>query len=78
MKLQKPYNFPIEYASYMSIHKILAGRPIDIEDVRSIIIKNSNSNPEYTRKWLREFDLSMESGIFTTVLDDLLKEVDHR
>jgi len=60
------------------IHKIFAGRPRDIEDVRSIIIKNPNLDREYTRNWLREFDLSMESGIFTIRFDDLLKEVGHQ
>jgi predicted nucleotidyltransferase len=60
------------------VHKIFAGRPRDLEDVRSIIIKNPDLNREYTNKWLREFELSMESGGFTTQFDDLLKEVGYR
>jgi hypothetical protein len=56
------------------VHKIFAGRPRDIEDVRSIIIKNPDLDCGYTRKWLREFDLSMESSDFARQFDDLLKE----
>ncbi len=56
------------------IHKIFAGRPRDIEDVRSIILKNPDFDREYTRKWLREFDRSMESDGFTRQLVDLLQE----
>ncbi|MHC1730143.1 MAG: nucleotidyl transferase AbiEii/AbiGii toxin family protein [Syntrophobacteraceae bacterium] len=56
------------------IHKIFAARPRDIEDVRSIILKNPDFDREYTRKWLREFDRSMESVVFTRQLEDLLKE----
>ncbi|MFZ0928041.1 MAG: nucleotidyl transferase AbiEii/AbiGii toxin family protein [Syntrophobacteraceae bacterium] len=58
------------------IHKVFAGRPRDIEDVRSIILKNPDFDREYTRKWLREFDRSIESGGFTRQLEDLLKEAD--
>jgi len=56
------------------IHKIFAGRPRDLEDVRSIILKNPDFDREYTRKWLNEFDRSMETGNFTRLLEDLLKE----
>jgi len=42
------------------IHKIFAGRPLDIEDVKSIVIKNSNLDLEYIRNWLKEFELAVE------------------
>jgi predicted nucleotidyltransferase len=57
------------------IHKIFAGRPRDLEDVRSIILKNPDFDREYTRKWLEEFDRSTESGGFSRLLTDLLREV---
>ena len=57
------------------IHKIFAGRPRDIEDVRSIILKNFDLDREYTMKWLKEFDRSMNSDGFTKLLMDLLKDV---
>ena len=38
------------------IHKIFAGRPRDIEDVKSILAKNPKVNNSYIRKWLKEFN----------------------
>jgi predicted nucleotidyltransferase len=42
------------------IHKIFAGRPLDIEDVKSIVIKNKDLDLGYVRAWLKEFDSSAE------------------
>ena len=56
------------------IHKIFAGRPRDLEDVRSIIIKNPDFDREYTRKWLKEFDRSVETDSFSKIFEDMLKE----
>ena len=44
----------------MIIHKIFAGRPRDLEDVRSILIKNPDLDIMYVKKWLREFEKSPE------------------
>jgi hypothetical protein len=41
------------------IHKILAGRPRDLEDVRSILLKNQAVDLDYVHHWLREFDRSL-------------------
>jgi predicted nucleotidyltransferase len=41
------------------IHKIVAGRPRDIEDVTSILLKNPDYDRAYIDKWLREFDASL-------------------
>jgi predicted nucleotidyltransferase len=41
------------------IHKILAGRPRDLEDVRSILLKNRALDLDYVHQWLREFDRSL-------------------
>jgi predicted nucleotidyltransferase len=38
------------------IHKLLAGRPRDLEDVRSILLKNRAFDLEYVQRWLHEFD----------------------
>ncbi len=38
------------------IHKIIAGRPRDLEDVKTILLKNPNYNPKYIYKWLKKFD----------------------
>lgn len=55
------------------IHKIFAGRPRDLEDAKSVIIKNPGMDLDYIRKWLREFDRSSEEkkdflGIFEEII----------
>lgn len=47
------------------IHKIIAGRPRDIEDVKSIILKNPSYDSRYITSWLTEFD----KGLDTRYLD---------
>lgn len=41
------------------IHKVVAGRPRDLEDVRNILLKNQLIDANYVRQWLKEFDLSL-------------------
>lgn len=41
------------------IHKIVAGRPRDIEDVRTMLLKNPDFDGAYIERWLSEFDASM-------------------
>jgi len=41
------------------VHKVLAGRPRDLEDVRSMLLKNRTFDLEYVTRWLREFDRSL-------------------
>jgi predicted nucleotidyltransferase len=38
------------------IQKIVSGRPRDIEDVRSILLKNRAADGDYVRRWLTEFE----------------------
>ena len=38
------------------ILKMVAGRPRDLEDVRSILVKNPELGQGYIREWLAEFD----------------------
>lgn len=38
------------------IHKVLAARPRDLEDLRSVLLKNRAFDLEYVHRWLREFD----------------------
>jgi predicted nucleotidyltransferase len=47
------------------IHKIFAGRPRDLEDVRIILLKNPDMNINYIKDWLREFDKASEGKAFT-------------
>lgn len=41
------------------IHKMIAGRPRDIEDVKAILLKNPDFDTRYIEKWLVEFDRSL-------------------
>jgi predicted nucleotidyltransferase len=41
------------------IHKVLAGRPRDLEDLRIVLLKNRTFDLEYVHRWLREFDRSL-------------------
>jgi len=56
------------------VHKIIAGRPRDLEDVRSILIKNPGLDLEDVRKWLTEFDASL-SGAYGQTLEQMLEEL---
>lgn len=53
------------------IHKIFAHRPRDLEDARSIVLRNPNLDREYIRSWLREFDASFMEGGFEKIFRDL-------
>jgi len=37
------------------IHKLVSGRPRDLEDVRNVILKNKGMDEKYIRQWLKEF-----------------------
>jgi len=41
------------------IHKIIAERARDLEDVKSILLKNPDFDAKYIRHWLGEFDTSL-------------------
>jgi hypothetical protein len=56
------------------IHKIFAGRPRDIEDVRSVILKNPEIDTQYIRSRLKEFDSSSEKKEFLNAFEDVLKD----
>lgn len=55
------------------IHKIFAGRARDIEDVRTIILKNPGIDVQYIRNWLKEFDASSDKKEFLNTLDEILR-----
>ena len=37
------------------VHKVFAGRPRDMEDVKAVMLKNDDLDLGYIRHWLREF-----------------------
>ncbi len=55
------------------IHKIFAGRPRDIEDVKTIILKNPEIDIKYIKKWLRKFDAFSDKKEFLKTFEEILK-----
>jgi hypothetical protein len=55
------------------IHKMVSGRPRDLEDVRSVILKNKGMDEKYIRKWLKEFAALLELPLVAR-FNALLKE----
>ena len=47
------------------IHKLVAGRPRDIEDVRSILLKNPGLDSAYVRHWLGEFETAGQESLLS-------------
>jgi len=56
------------------IHKIIAGRPGDIEDVKSILLKNPGYDSGYIEKWLKDFEDSVGQS-FLAIYKGVLQEI---
>lgn len=41
------------------VHKVIAGRPRDLEDVKSMLVKNPAADVTYVRTWLQDFAASL-------------------
>ena len=54
------------------IHKLVAGRPRDLEDARIILAKNPDFDRVYTELWLRRFDQTLSRDI-SSILRRLLQ-----
>jgi len=66
----------VQYASLegLVIHKVIAGRARDIEDLKSILLKNPNYDAEYITQWLSEFDNALNERYlktFTTIVEEI-------
>ncbi len=70
-------DYPVRFASCedIIIHKMVAGRAIDEEDVKSILAKNENAvDLEYVNKWLSEFGRIQEHEGILEKFGSLLKK----
>ncbi len=56
------------------IHKIFAGRARDLEDVKSVLLKNPKYDLVYIEKWLKKFDKSLGEK-FLKVFKKIEKEL---
>jgi len=61
-------NVAVKFAALedVVIHKIIAARARDIEDVRSILLKKPDYDFVYIEKWLTEFDKSLDEDFEKT------------
>ena len=56
------------------IHKIFAGRPRDVEDVRTVLLKNPDIDIPDIQEWLKEFDQASDEKNFLKTFEDILEE----
>jgi predicted nucleotidyltransferase len=56
------------------IHKVIAGRARDFEDIESILLKNPKYDSVYIKKWLKEFDKSL-GGKFLKTFRNIEKQI---
>jgi hypothetical protein len=62
-RLRKGHAVRICSAEDLIIHKAVAGRPQDISDIESIVIRQGKKiDSNYIRKWLKEFSDALEMG----------------
>ena len=45
------------------IHKVVAGRPRDLEDVRTVLLKHPRFDKSYIRTWLRQFEKTLSEPL---------------
>lgn len=67
---------PVRFASLedVVIHKVVAGRARDIEDIETILMKNPGYNEEYIKTWLAEFDRALE-GKCLRIFEELASQL---
>ncbi len=76
--VQWPENRPLRIISCedLLIHKCVAGRPRDIEDVESILLRRGNAvDLHYVRRWLEEFSMLIPEHDSASRFEDVLTKV---
>lgn len=76
-------NVPVRFASLedLVIHKMVAGRPRDLEDVSSVLLKNHGYDKGRIKRWLSEFDKDLGSDSlvrFEQILTEIGREAARR
>jgi predicted nucleotidyltransferase len=57
------------------IHKVIAGRARDLEDVTSMLLRNPDYDIKYINQWLKEFDQSLDKN-FSEQFKKMIKEIE--
>jgi predicted nucleotidyltransferase len=67
---------PVKFATLedVVVHKVVAGRPRDLDDIKSIVLKNPDYDGQYIERWLQEFDRSLGEN-YTAVFRNLVDEL---
>jgi hypothetical protein len=55
---------------------LLYGEPClttNIEDARTVLVKNPDIDKQYIRRWLKEFDTSSEENNFLKIFEGIVK-----
>jgi predicted nucleotidyltransferase len=72
-------DYPVKFASCedVLIHKMVAGRAIDAEDVKNILIKNrKNVDFDYINRWLNEFGKIDEYSDIVQKFKNILEQIE--
>lgn len=57
------------------IHKVIAGRPRDMEDVRTVLLKQPAMDLSYIRQWLKRFSKDLNES-FLDPFEEILKDTE--
>jgi predicted nucleotidyltransferase len=69
------YSVRFVTAEDLIIHKLFAGRPRDIEDIRGVLARKQGMvDRDYLRHWIRQFSQIEGKGHLLTQLEELLAE----
>jgi predicted nucleotidyltransferase len=62
------------------IHKVISGRPRDLEDIKSILVRNPEYDSDYILGWLKEFDQSLNQNFRETFkkTEEEIRELESR
>jgi hypothetical protein len=76
VKKHKIGNVEVKFASAedLLVHKVMAGRPRDLEDARSVLLKNPKADVTYIRKWLGELSAALDQPLLAR-FNQLLEEI---
>jgi hypothetical protein len=48
------------------VHKLVAGRPRDIEDARGVLLRHPDVDAAYVRQWLEVFEEALGAALVDT------------